>query len=100
MRGSRELVKSRAARVAGCSRQHLAGRDVAGALIVFCAGCMLAARDELDDVLSAISRELEGAPFMAVFSFGEQGELPDGNCRHSTMMIGCVSFASLQSERN
>lgn len=100
MRGSRELVKSRAARVAGCSRQHLAGRDVAGALIVFCAGCMLAARDELDDVLSAISRELEGAPFMAVFSFGEQGELPDGNCRHSTMMIGCVSFAGLQSERN
>lgn len=93
MEGSESSLVQRAGRIAATSREALGGQDMAGALVVYCGGCMLAIRDRMDDVAAEIARSLGGAPFLGLHSFGEQGEMLDGDSAHGNLMISCTSFS-------
>lgn len=95
MQGSVASLTERAGKVA-CLASRIGGvsaQDVEGALVVYCGGCMLAVQDHMDDVVSGICSALDNAPFLGVFTFGEQGMVMDGNNRHGNLMISCILFS-------
>lgn len=95
MQGTREALRQRAGRVAA-DALALARRDpdaIAGALVIFCAGCMLTVRDELDEVVASIRASLGEVPFLGGFTFGEQGCFVGGENRHGNLMISVTLFA-------
>ncbi|MEM9138862.1 MAG: FIST C-terminal domain-containing protein, partial [Pseudomonadota bacterium] len=76
MTGSQDSLISRAGRVAQQARGGLPGdTPIAGALVVYCGGCMLAVRDRMDEAVQGINSALDHAPFLGVFTFGEQGQV-------------------------
>ncbi|MGB1214363.1 MAG: FIST signal transduction protein [Pikeienuella sp.] len=91
MVGGVDSLTSRASRVAAQAAE-MAGGPVAGALVVYCGGCMLAVQDHMDQVASGINHALSGAPFLGVFTFGEQGPVLNEDNRHGNLMISCVTF--------
>jgi hypothetical protein len=94
MEGSQKSLVQRAARIAWTSRAQLGPAPVAGALVVYCGGCMLAIREHMGEVATGVAAALDGAPFLGVFSFGEQGEMLDGDSAHGNLMISCTTFGS------
>lgn len=93
MIGSSERLVDRAARLAGQTiRSDGLAHGAAGALVVFCGGSMLAMRESMDDVVSGLRRELDGVPFLGVFTFGEQGMTLRRNTVHGNLMISCVAL--------
>ncbi len=92
MSGGVESLTSRAGRVAAQALEQTEGQ-VAGALMVYCGGCMLAVQDHMERVAEGIDRALGGAPFLGVFTFGEQGPVLNCDNRHGNLMISCVTFA-------
>lgn len=93
MSGSVESLTSRAGRVATQAVEQTDG-PVAGALVIYCGGCMLAVQDHMNDVASGIDKALNGAPFLGIFTFGEQGPVLNSDNRHGNLMISCVTFGS------
>ncbi|MGF1660102.1 MAG: FIST signal transduction protein [Rubrimonas sp.] len=96
MRGTPDGLVSRAARVARLARD-VAGLDAAppaGALMVYCGGCMMAVEGRMDEVAADVAAAVDGAPFLGVFSFGEQGMGADGCNAHGNLMISCVVFGA------
>jgi len=95
MHGDVESLLTRAGRVASDARAlaRLAPDEVAGALVIFCAGCMLTVRDRLDQVVVGLREGLGGAPFLGSFTFGEQGCFLGGENRHGNLMISVTVFA-------
>ena len=93
MHGSAHSLVSRAARVACFARGNLDCEPV-GALVVFCGGCMLAVQDRMDEVKAGIDEHLNGMPWLGIFTFGEQGQLPGGPSRHGNLMISCTVFGN------
>ena len=94
MHGSEQSLVSRAGRVATAA---LAGGsitpdDCAGALVVYCAGCMLAIQDNMDAVADEMTQALGGRPFLGMFTFGEQGCFVGGDNYHGNLMISVVAF--------
>lgn len=65
---------------------------VQGALLTYCAGCMLSIPDDRDELVSEIAKELDGRPFMGQFTFGEQGSTPGGTNVHGNLMVSAVLF--------
>jgi hypothetical protein len=94
MEGSRTSLVQRAGRIASASREKLGNAPAAGALVVYCGGCMLAIREHMNEVAASVAEGLGGAPFLGVFSFGEQGEMLDGDSAHGNLMISCTTFGS------
>lgn len=95
MAGSEDSLCSRAGRVARQAREDLGSNEaVAGALVVYCAGCMLAVEHRMNEVATGIDRALGGAPFLGVFTFGEQGQVLGGANRHGNLMISCITFGA------
>ncbi len=94
MAGSEASLLQRAGRIAQTSREQLGGAAAAGALMIYCGGCMLAVRDRMDDVAAGVAESLGDVPFLGVFTFGEQGETVDGDSAHGNLMISCTSFGS------
>lgn len=94
MTGSQASLVQRAGRIASRSRERLGEARCAGALVVYCAGCMLAVRDRMPEVVDTIRESLGSAPFLGVFSYGEQGEPLDGGAMHANLMISCTTFAA------
>lgn len=92
MTGSEESLVQRAGRIARSSREQLGSVQPAGALMVYCGGCMLAVQDRMDEVAAGVADSLGGVPILGVFSFGEQGELLDGDSAHGNLMISCTTF--------
>lgn len=92
MHGSAESLVARASRVACFARGNLEG-EACGALVVFCGGCMLAIKDRMEEVRAGIDDVLGGIPWLGIFTFGEQGQLPEGPSRHGNLMISCTVFA-------
>ncbi|MEM1076707.1 MAG: FIST C-terminal domain-containing protein [Pseudomonadota bacterium] len=94
MTGTKTSLVERAGRVAALARS--AGRmnetPIAGALMVYCGGCMLSVRDRLDEVVDGVSVALDGAPFLGTFTFGEQGPILNVGNRHGNLMISCIVF--------
>lgn len=95
MHGDIDALLSRAGRVAvdACALADLAPADIAGALVIFCAGCMLTVRDRIDQVVAGLTEGLGGAPFLGSFTFGEQGCFVGGENRHGNLMISVTVFA-------
>ena len=92
MSGSADSLVARAGRVAASSREGLAGSGVGGALVIYCGGCMLAVQDRMEEVTQGVAQALGGAPFLGVFTFGEQGAPLGSETRHGNLMISCSSF--------
>ncbi|PCC74212.1 FIST N domain protein [Nannocystis exedens] len=94
MHGTYEALATRTARVAA-DALTLAGvgtEAVAGALVVMCAGCMLAVRAELEAIAAEVRAALGGAPFIGCFTFGEQGCFVGGENRHGNLMISVTAL--------
>jgi hypothetical protein len=93
MRGTEDALATRATRVVGAARDALEpGGTPTGALVIYCAGCMMAIEGRMDEVADGIDEALAGAPFLGAFSFGEQGCLVDYGNRHGNLMISAVVF--------
>lgn len=93
MRGQRTRLIERAGRVAAAATSSLAGgvEGLAGGLVVYCAGCMLAVGDQMPEVFGAVSASFDGLPFLGCFTFGEQGAVLDKNA-HGNLMISAIAF--------
>lgn len=91
MQGTADSLVGRAGRVAEEACAALGG-PVSGALVVYCGGCMLAVQDRVEEVARGIDAALGGAPFMGVFTFGEQGVPDGGEALHGNLMISCTVF--------
>lgn len=89
LRGSRENLTSRAGRVVRSALEGSAAsvHEVAGGLVVYCAGCMLTVYDQMDEVARSVREAMEGRPFLGLFSLGEQGCFPGGENHHGNLMI-------------
>lgn len=97
MQGDRNQLINRAAEVCSTALKSLRFKydcEAAGALVVFCGGCMLAVKSELDLVQAAIEQALGSIPFLITFTFGEQGSFVDGSNRHGNLMISAVMFGA------
>lgn len=94
MNGTKESLVRRAGRVAALAREtgRLSDKPIAGALMIYCGGCMLSVRDEIPDVVAGVNEALGGAPFLGAFTFGEQGALLKAGNRHGNLMISCIVF--------
>jgi hypothetical protein len=93
MRGDKERLIKRAGQVAGEATSLLPGGadSLAGGLVIYCAGCMLAVDDRMPDVTAEICLGFPKAPFLGCFTFGEQGSLVDRNM-HGNLMISAIAF--------
>jgi len=67
-------------------------KQVAGALVIYCAGCMLAVKDEIQKLAKRFCEALWGQPFLGLFTFGEQGCVLLGENRHANLMMSIVVF--------
>src|SRR3546814_9853826 len=88
MRGDRERLVQRVGRVASAAIGSLPGgtSQVAGGLVVYCAGCRLAVGDRVAEVAQTASESFAGQPFLGCFPLGEQGVLLDRYV-HANLMI-------------
>lgn len=95
MSGSRDSLIARAARVteAAIELEAFDSRAVLGAMIVYCAGCMLTVRDRMQQVVDELNQALDRKPFIGIFTFGEQGNLHGGGATHGNLMIPSLVFA-------
>lgn len=95
MHGSKQQLVRRAAHVVQVAANNLRLRHdtaPAAALIVYCAGCMLAVRDEIHQVQQSLTDSLPDLPYLVAFTYGEQGCFADGFNRHGNLMISAVLF--------
>ena len=92
MKGTRHSLVERAGRVARAAMQtgDIKPDDVAGGLVIYCAGCMLTVQDQMDNVVEHLNDTLERRPFLGSFTFGEQGCFIGGENRHGNLMISVL----------
>lgn len=67
--------------------------ELAGAILVYCAGCMLTIQKQIPEMLQGFQRVVGQTPFVSLFTFGEQGcvmpERPEhGNLMTSLLLLG------------
>ncbi|MCP4141797.1 MAG: hypothetical protein GY755_16240 [Chloroflexi bacterium] len=96
MKGTQESLVSRAGRTARSAlrTERISSRQISGALVVYCAGCMLTVQEQMPEVAEEIRTALGGNPFLGIFTFGEQGCFIRGENRHGNLMISVVVFES------
>lgn len=66
--------------------------EIAGAFLIYCAGCMLAVENSIESVAASLQSLMPNIPFLGTFTFGEQGQFLGGTSRHGNLMISCVLF--------
>jgi hypothetical protein len=94
MRGSPESLVKRAGLVVddACAMGGWEAGDSLGGLVIYCGGCMLHVRDQMDEVVDQIRHAMPGAPFLGAFTFGEQGAIVDSCNRHGNLMVSALAF--------
>lgn len=94
MRGTQQSLISRAGRVAHSALQDSDTHDgeLAGALVFYCAGCMLTVGNDMPQVVESLNEALDEKPFLGTFTFGEQGCFPGGDNHHGNLMISVLAF--------
>jgi len=102
MKGSAESLTARASSVVSgiIERKAWSQHQIAGAFVIYCAGCMLSIREDMDSVSEGIDEALGNAVFQGAFTFGEQGCFTDGTNRHGNLMISAVVFANQDSNQS
>ena len=100
MKGTPDSLASRAGRVAKAAIDSaLFGNDeTEGALILFCAGCMLAVQDRMDQTVTGLDNSLKGKSFLCSFTLGEQGCFIGGENRHGNLMIATLIFGPIRKD--
>ncbi|MGC4123076.1 MAG: FIST N-terminal domain-containing protein [Myxococcales bacterium] len=98
MDSSEDALVHRGANVARTAlvRGGLAPDKLAGALVVFCGGCMLAIQKRMPESMDEISKALPQVPYSAIYSFGEQGcvlpkQVAHGNLMASALLLGKIA---------
>jgi len=96
MSGSVDTLVSRAGRVAqsALSGGEITANEISGAMIVYCAGCMLTVQGQMNQVVDHLNSALGNVPFLGTFTFGEQGCFVGGENHHGNLMISVVIFGS------
>jgi hypothetical protein len=96
MRGTRDSLVKRAGYVAQSALEtySAAPAEIAGALVIFCAGCMLAIQDRMDEVVAGLCSALGERPFLGAFTLGEQGCFIGGENRHGNLMVSVLIFGA------
>ncbi|MGL4750182.1 MAG: FIST signal transduction protein [Shewanella sp.] len=95
MHGNQTLLIQRAQTVTHFAAQQLLDlydSKPLAAIVIFCAGCMLAIKDETNQVRQGVEQALGNVPFIGGFTFGEQGRFADGVNRHGNLMISAIIF--------
>ena len=94
MTGDEDSLASRAGRVTSSALDiyGLSADDIAGGLVVFCAGCLSTITDRTDDIIDSLHQSLRHTPFMGLFTLGEQGCFIDGQNRHGNLMVSSLLF--------
>ncbi|WP_434046722.1 MULTISPECIES: FIST signal transduction protein [Sorangium] len=91
MHGSRESLIGRVRSVVDAAQEAAPPSFRAqGALVIFCAGCMLAVRDDIERVAQGVIASLGATPFLGRFTFGEQGCFSRGKNQHANLSIGVI----------
>ncbi len=96
MSGTIDTLISRAGRVAQAAMKNgrLAPEEISGALVSYCAGCMLAVETRIDEVVTSLNLAMTDAPFLGAFTLGEQGCFTGGENRHGNLMISAIIFSA------
>lgn len=96
MSGTKENVVNRIAGVAShvVRSGGFSLQEIRGSLIIFCAGCMMFASDQMDQAATKLSVALGGTPFLGMHTFGEQGQFSDGVSRHGNLMFSALVISS------
>ncbi len=95
MQGSEQGLIRRAAYVVNTALEGLEMQGItkpAAALIIYCAGCMLAVRSQYAEIQHSVQRALGDVPYLMAYTFGEQGCFADGSNRHGNLMISALLF--------
>ncbi len=94
MTGTVESLVSRAGRVIGSTLEthSLSADKVAGAIIIYCAGCMLTVDERINEAVDDMREALPQTPLIGSFTFGEQGCFIGGENRHGNLMISSLMF--------
>lgn len=94
MRGSACSLVKRAGLVVtdACTTGGWQADATLGGLVVYCGGCMLHVRSQMDDAVGEIRHAMPGAPFLGAFTFGEQGAMVDARNRHGNLMVSALTF--------
>lgn len=93
MRGDPAMLVDRAGRVADQAARQLEDGPAAAALVVYCAGCRMAVKSDIEAAPKAIRAALGDTPFLGCFTYGEQGALLGQNA-HGNLMISAIVFGS------
>lgn len=94
MEGTEDNLVHRAPRVAenALEMARLDKQHISGALVIYCAGCMLTVQERMTEVADGLREALGGKPFLGTFTFGEQGCFIGGSNHHGNLMISVVVF--------
>ncbi len=93
MTGDVKALAQRAGRVAAMAQGNgVTHENAAGALMVYCGGCMLAVQDHMDTVVDGVKSALPNVPMLGTFTFGEQGQIQGKGNQHGNLMISCILF--------
>ncbi|MCD6277411.1 FIST C-terminal domain-containing protein [candidate division WOR-3 bacterium] len=95
LKGNKSILLSRPASVgmAALYQGGIGPQDLDGGILIYCAGTMLAVKDELGNKgIPPLSTVLGGKPFIGVFTFGEQGFIRGIGSRHGNLMTSMIVF--------
>ncbi|PSU34679.1 FIST signal transduction protein [Photobacterium lutimaris] len=95
MQGTEERLITRAGRVVNAANNIYANEanlNPIGGITIYCAGCMLRVQHRMDEVAQNVKSAMQTAPFVAPFTFGEQGQFVGGENAHGNLMISAVLF--------
>ncbi|WP_409426107.1 MULTISPECIES: FIST signal transduction protein [unclassified Pseudoalteromonas] len=67
-------------------------KNITGAVIIFCGGCMLSIKEAMQEVKQSIAAQLPNTPLIMGFTFGELGTFSDSISKHGNLMISCEIF--------
>jgi hypothetical protein len=96
MTGSADSLVSRAGRAASVavSTALFEPEDLRGALLLYCAGCMLGVQERMPEVVASLRTAVRNAPFLGAFTLGEQGGFIGVENRHGNLMIAVLVFGA------
>jgi len=86
------LVRSGRIAAAAIAMQHADSGKFTGALVTICAGLQGRIVSRLPRSHSALTAAMQGRPFLAIFTNGEQGCPFERGAVHSNLMVGVLTF--------
>ncbi|MEN6371017.1 MAG: FIST N-terminal domain-containing protein [Armatimonadota bacterium] len=94
MYGTKENLIPRAGRAVQTAMESksLSASEVSGVFLTYCAGYMLALKNEMSSVVDVIDNNTGGKPLLGAFTYGEQGCFRGGENCHGNLMVSTLVF--------